>query len=152
MPTEPIILRPKNSRTILLLIMSLAFVAIGVWLILRGEPKGYWCIFFLLCAIVFTIQLMPNSTYIKLQDDGFEMVSLFKSAFIKWEEVDDFAPIVISGNELVGFNFTEKYHGKAKMRELNKSMVGREGCTAAQYSMKASELARLMQEMKDRSL
>ena len=123
MEEETIILRPKKLKIIGLLLISLLFV-IGAFTFIDKEPLLGWSsiIFFGLGVIVFVIVLIPNSTYLKLTYDGFEMRSLYKSHLTKWGDVKSFragsitVPIftslgtfLSSKKKMVFFDYEESY-------------------------------------------
>jgi len=148
-----IVLRPPKVKMIVLLIISVIFVALGIWMIIDNAPNGWFVvIFFGLCMLTFIIQFLPNSTFIRLTKEGFEMRSLFRSVYLRWEEARDFAPIRVGRNRLVGFNFTSSYKGTAKMRGLNSSLTGYESCTPVEVEINSQELAELMTKVRAASL
>ena len=91
MNEEKRILRPKPLKSIGLLFVSILFVACG-FIFIKEDPFMAWItiIFFGLGVIVFVIQLIPNSSYLKLTKDGFEVKNLFKSDSTKWSDVNSF--------------------------------------------------------------
>ena len=112
MENLPITLYPSKTKTILLLIVSLIFTFGGIFLIQKGDNFG-WVVssFFGLCTLVFIIMLLPNSTYLKISEEGIEMKSLFrKSQILPWNIIETFGTGYIGLNEMVTLNFSENYN------------------------------------------
>ncbi len=110
--------------------------------------KWVTIIFFGLCIVVFIIQLLPNSSYLKLTNEGFEVRSLYRSHFTKWTEVSGFGIYYVSFNTMVAFDYTEE-HKKGK--KISKILSSYQGALPQTYGMKAIKLAALMNEWKYRS-
>jgi hypothetical protein len=143
------ILKPSVFKTILCLLGSLCFVALTP-LVIDKNAIAAWSglILFGLGVIVFIIQLFPNTSYLKLTEEGFEVKSLFKSHFTKWSDVESFEVGYLGNNKAVMFNYSEN-HTKQKLgKQVASAMTGAEGGLPNTYGMKAKELAELMNEWK----
>ncbi len=65
-------LYPKRSTQILLCLVSGIFVALGIFMVVKGEPFGYLCAaFFFLLFLVAIVQLFPGSSYLEIGSEGF---------------------------------------------------------------------------------
>lgn len=104
------IFRPKQWSNLILLLVCSAFVALGI-MALKDKPFFGWLVitFFGLGVIVSLIQFYPNASYIKLNEEGFEVKSLFRAHFTKWPEVKDFRQGYISGNKMIFYNYTDEH-------------------------------------------
>tara|TARA_Y100000294_G_scaffold140028_1_gene133668 strand:+ start:45 stop:509 length:465 start_codon:yes stop_codon:yes gene_type:complete len=147
MKQEVRILRPSRLKIIALLLVCLAFTSIGTFMILDEETMGWFVsIFSGLGVVVFIIQLLPNASYLMLTSEGFEVKSLFRGNFTKWEDVTGFAAGRISSNKTVVFNY-RKTHQKYKVgKQIARGLAGVEGALPDTYGMKAKDLAALMNE------
>lgn len=152
MRSEPKIFRPNQLKNTLLFLGCSAFVAIGVF-ILDKDPKIGWgsIIFFGLGVIVSLIQFYPNSTYLKLTDEGFKVKSLFRSSFTKWRDVKDFRQGHINGNKMIFFDYTDKHQKWSNGKKVAKFLSGKEGAVPSSYNINTEELLDLMKEYKLRS-
>ncbi len=152
MKNEPQIFRPNQLKNSLLFLGCSAFVAIGIF-ILDSDPKIGWgsIIFFGLGVIVSLIQFYPNSTYLKLTDEGFEVKGLFRSSFTKWIDVKDFREGQINGNKMILFDYTNKHKKWDNGKKVAKFLSGKEGAVQSSYSIKTEELLSLMKEYKLKS-
>ena len=142
-------LKPSIFKTILCLLGSLVFVATTP-LVMETKPIIAWLelILFGLCTIVFTIQLFPNTSHLKLTEEEFEVKSIFKSHFTKWSAIESFGVGYMGNNKAVIFNYSEN-HTKQKLgKQIASAMTGAEGGLPNTYGMKAKELAELMNEWK----
>lgn len=146
------IFRPKKLKIALLLLVSIAFVAIGISM-LEDEAVMGWAgiIFFGLCTIVFTLQFFPNASYIKLTDEGFEVKNLFRSNFTKWSHVKDFKKGEIHNSKMIFYNYTEAHKKWKKGKKVSKFLIGREGAVNSIYSISTDDLLDLMIAYKEKS-
>ena len=152
MRNEPQIFKPNQLKNSLLFLGCSAFVAIGIF-ILDSDPKIGWSsiIFFGLGVIVSLIQFYPNSTYLKLTDEGFEVKGLFRSSFTKWADIKDFRQGQIKGNKMIFFDYTDKHKKWGNGKKVAKFLSGKEGAVQSSYKIKTEELLNLMKEYKLKS-
>lgn len=152
MKKEPQIFRPNKLKNSILFLGCSVFVAIGVF-ILDKDPKIGWSsiIFFGLGVIVSLIQFYPNSTYLKLTDEGFEVKGLFRSSFTKWTDIKDFRLGQIKGNKMIFFDYTDKHKKWVNGKKVAKFLSGKEGAVQSSYNIKTDELLNLMKEFKLKS-
>jgi hypothetical protein len=150
--TQPILLRPKRSQFLLLATICLAFVLIGVWMIVRGERSGWFCCaFFGLGIPVALISMLPNASSLELTSEGFTVRSLFRAGTTRWEDVSEFGVGRIGGNEMVMFNFVDSYNRAGPIRLVNAALIGYEAALPDCYGLRAHELADLMNRHSERS-
>ena len=152
MKNETQIFRPNKLKNSILLLGCSIFVAIGFF-ILDKDPKIGWgyIIFFGLGVIVSLIQFYPNSTYLKLTDEGFEVKGLFRTNFTKWADIKDFRQGQIKGNKMIFFDYTDKHEKWSNGKKVAKFLSGKEGAVQSSYNIKTDELLNLMKEYKLKS-
>jgi hypothetical protein len=152
MSGEPQVLRPSKHRMLTWVGVCLAFVAAGAFLMTTGEfAWGVAAVgFFGLGAIVLAMTLLPGASFLKLEREGFEIRSLFRSGSYRWSDVQEFRPVAIppSGLTLVGFNFSRDARPAAAW--LSGSVAGVEGCLPDTYGLSAEELASVMEAWRTR--
>ena len=147
-----LMLYPKKSTALWLLIASSLFVAGGIWMITRGEWVGYLCAgFFGLGILVFGIQLLPGSAYLHLHNEGFTFCSLFRKTCIPWSAIDEFFVVQLSQpavkiQRMVGFNFAPSYDKSKLGRTISRGIAACEGALPDTYGWKPEELAAYMNE------
>lgn len=150
-PGQTLTLYPKKERFIFLFFMSLLFCIGGYWMVHNGNSFGWVAIaFFGIGLVIFPLSLLPNSTYLKLTAEGFELKTPIKSHFTKWSDVDTFFVGYIGSNKSVVFNYSASYTRQATGRELSKALTGAEGAIGNNYDRSSDELAALMNEWKMR--
>ena len=106
---------------------------------------------FSLGIIVSLIQFLPNSSYLKLSEEGFEVKSLFKTSFTKWSHVKDFRQGHINSNKMIFFDYTTEHKKWQNGKKLSKFLSGKEGAIQSTYNIKTEELLNLMIEYKLKS-
>lgn len=149
MKDEPQIFRPNQLKNSILFLGCSVFVAIGIF-IRDSDPKIGWAniIFFGVGVLVSIIQFFPNSTYLKLTNEGFEVKGLLKSNFTKWSDVKDFRKGQIKGNNMIFFDYTDQHKKWNSGKKAAKFLSGNEGAVQSFYNIKTDELLKLMKEYK----
>lgn len=152
MSGAPKIFRPNKLKNSILFLGCSAFVAIGVFILDKDPKIGWGCIlFFGLGVIVSLIQFYPNSTYLKLTDDGFKVKGLLRSSFTKWTDVQDFREGQINGNKMIFFDYTDKHKKWNNGKNVAKFLSVKERAIQSSYSIKTGQLLDLMKEYKLKS-
>ena len=150
---EGLTLYPSKRRTILLLIISLVFTAGGVWMISEGKPEGWLgAIFFGVCTLFSILKLVPNSSCLRISEKGFEIRSLFRGTFIRWNEVDQFESGYMGHTKKVFFNFSVQHSNAETGKKVAKFLAGFEGMLPDTYGKSADELAQLMNQWREKFL
>jgi hypothetical protein len=145
---EQKIFYPNKLKTFFLFLVCLIFVWSSLFL---SDSSKSWtsAIFFGLGVIVFGIKLVPNSTYLKLTKEGFEIKSLYKSSFYTWNEVGLFEVTNIQFNKMIVFNFSPNYKKHKKSRKFAAFLSkGFEGALPTTYSKNAYDLAKILNDWK----
>jgi hypothetical protein len=140
-----VVLRPKKGSTVWLVLLCAGFVAIGVWMILEDDWRGWLSVvFFGLGAIVLGLDLLPGASYLEFTPEGFLAAFRFRPwPLIRWIDVSEFRVVHVHWNSMVMFNFD-------KPRPLRRSLFkrlrsgGNGGLLPTTFGLKARELADLM--------
>jgi hypothetical protein len=145
-------LYPKRSSAVWLFLGCTAFVAIGIWMGMTESKIGFLvAAFFSLGLPVAVVQLLPGSTYLRVDHSGFTFCNLFRRTTVPWAVVDEFFVVTLKQtgmkvHEMVGFNFVESYD-KAKLGRRIASVIGKcEGALPDTYGKKADDLASFMND------
>jgi hypothetical protein len=150
----PIVLRPKKRSAIGLLAPSALFVFVGF--LMRAERPLVACLciaFFSLGVVVGVVQLLPGSTFLRLDPAGIHTTSLFRHAPpIEWSSVAEFGIVVIRNhgipiNKMVGMNFVPAMVSAKTARKVSKAISGFDGALPNTYGWKAEELVELLREI-----
>jgi hypothetical protein len=147
------IFRPKITKTILFVIVCLAFTIGGITMTDEDRLTGWLCAsFFGLGVIVFLIQLIPGSTQLTLTKEGFIMTNLFRSHLTKWSDVKEFKIGYIgrARNKFVMFDYTNKHKKYGIGKSIAKSLSGSHGALPSNYGFKVSELVSIMNDWKNK--
>jgi hypothetical protein len=141
-------LRPRRRTQVLLLATSAIFVAIGVAMIRSGEDLAMaWAAtsFFGLCALVFSVQLLPNSSWLEIHPDRLELCTLFRRARIEFGHVRRFSVERIGRTRMVTLEFREDAPS-AQGRAFAKLLAGAEGALPDTYGLSPEELSGRLNE------
>jgi hypothetical protein len=132
---QTLLLHPRRAKLVGLLLVSAAFVATGVWMVRAGQWLGWLGIaFFGLGVAVSGLQLLPNSTYLRMGPDGFTVCTLFRSRSCRWSDVKAFEVRRVGRTEMVVFSFSRQPPGSTGLRRLNVRLAGAEAAVAASGS------------------
>ena len=150
-----LVLHPSKRKMIVLLLVSLIFVAIGIFALReRDWGVGLSCtILFGLGAAIFASQLRPGAAYLKLTPEGFILCSLFRvHPLTPWNQVRNFrvAALPPAGKRMVVYDSeSPKNEG---VRRLNRELIGASDGLPDNYGMKYQELADLMNAWQSRAV
>ncbi|WP_131667089.1 PH domain-containing protein [Chryseobacterium taiwanense] len=143
MQNLPVTLRPGKVKNIILVLISIAFMCMGIALIEKNLWVAILTIFlFGISLLVFSINLIPNTSYLKIDERGLEMKNLFRTTFIPWQVISDFTTKQIFLNKVVMFNIDENFLRISKMKS-------RQGAFPDTYGMSAKKLATLLNDYKN---
>lgn len=139
----PLILKPGKIKSIILILVSTGFVCLGISLI----EKSIWIailtiLFFGICLIIFVINMIHGSSYLKIDERGIEMKTLFRTTLIPWQAVNGFKTKSIFITKMVTFNIDEKLLEHSGLK-------GKTGAFPDTYGMSADSLAALLNSYKD---
>jgi hypothetical protein len=145
---ESRILYPSRLKLLLYLLLSVALTAVGFLLVRGGSWFGWVAAgIFGVSILVFATMLLPNTCYLRLGPDGFEVRSLFRTWSVRWSQVSRFGvwrPRRFIGPRMVVFNFSDGRGTGRTTHRLASALSGWEGGLPTVYGMPAAELAELL--------
>jgi hypothetical protein len=145
----PVTLHPSRKRTLGLGLVSLLFVAVGAAAAADGAAIGWASVvFFGSCLLVFATLLLPGAAYLRLDERGFTVCNLFRTARFDWRDVRDFRTYSTRGGTLVGFDFTQASGSLGRSTARRLACV--EGGLPNTYGLKAEEVAELLTVWRER--
>ena len=142
----------SRSKAALILLACIIFVVIGYFMRLEKPFIGWACmIFFGLGIPVGLIMLFsPNSTYLRLDTDGFEMGSFVKKTRIKWTDVAGFELAAIRGAKMIAIIYAPHYEGQKMGRAVAENLSGMEGAIPNSYNAPLDEVLKTLNEWQAR--
>jgi hypothetical protein len=139
------VLYPGKIKWTLVTLTGLTFVAMGIFIIIKGEGLMGWIIslFFGLVALTGCSQLVGKGSSLTLAIDGFEVMQFGKSrGFIGWAECSTFGVAQIGSTTLVVY---DRLGDEGKMiASINQAIAGSSASLGDTYGKKAIDLAELM--------
>ncbi len=147
-----IVLRPSNTRWLVILAVSLCFTAIGSLMIREGQGIG-WLVagVFGLGSLAAVIVLLPGSSYLKIRADGFVFGTMFRRHHLPWTAVGPFSMSQVGPQTMVVFDILDP----ARLPRGAKFATAVAGANAGlpdTYGMKPAELAAILNAARDRAL
>jgi len=142
----------SRGKAALILLGAIAFVVIGYFMRLEKPFIGWACmIFFGLGIPVGLIMLFsPNSTYLRLDKEGFEMGSFVKKSRTKWTDVAGFELASIRGAKMIAIIYAPHYEGQKIGRAVAENLSGMEGAIGNSYDASLAEVLKSLNEWRAR--
>jgi hypothetical protein len=152
---EPVVVTASKRKALLLFLGSGAFVAIGAFLIVKGESTAWFVVaFFGLCLAISVVLLLPGSTKLTIDRDGIHMTNMFRLTHIQWCDVDSFYVGSIrtgmSSTKMIGIRYSAAYQGQNAGRKVASALSGMEGAIPDQYQTSADDLCELLNHARQR--
>jgi hypothetical protein len=145
---QPLVLRPGRRQTVLLILVCSVFVALGIWLALRGERIAYYAAaFFGVCLLVAVIHSLPGAAYLRLEPNGFTFCNLFRKQSVPWTDVARFSVTFLGAQSTVGWNYRPGHGPSSRASAVAKAICRCEGALPDTYGMNPYALAELMNEL-----
>jgi hypothetical protein len=143
MENNIIFLRSKRSKYLRSLVSSGVFLVLSIKLFIMSGTF-IWLLpamIFLLAGIASLIPLLPNQSYLKVDNLGLTIRSMFKTISIGWSEVENFYSEKKNRRDIVSFRLNEK-----KINFLNlENIYTKNERLPDNYGMNAAELADLLE-------
>jgi hypothetical protein len=153
---QPAILYPSIKKWTGYTIGSALFVAIGYYFLDNSALAWFSFIFFCFCTIVFTIQLLPGSSSLTLDADGFETRAFFfRRIRSRWQNVTNIKaasglPPASARVKIIWYNDDQWKRWWFARQET--AIFGYNTCLPDTYGLPAEELADLMTRWQERAL
>ena len=145
--SKPFRLYPSRAKWIVGLAACGIMTAAGIWLIADGQWFGFLPAgFFGLGIVVGVVLLLPGSSFLELDADGFLIRNLFRDSRLSWADVDGFEARRLNTRKFVTVNFARDYTASPRGRALARTLAGAEGALPDTYGMSAEGLAKLMND------
>jgi hypothetical protein len=140
---ENLFFRSNRSKYIRSFVSSAVFTVLSIKLLFISG-SFLWllpAVFFILAGTASLIMILPNQSYLKLDEMGITIRSMFRTINIAWHEVENFYIQRKNMRDVVAFNFTQK-----NLNYLNfANLVSKNENLPDDYGMKAGELADLLE-------
>ncbi len=134
-------------KALALLLGSMAFVALGVWMTSERPVIGWLCAgFFALGIPAAILMLLPNQVYLKLDPEGFEMGSPFRKSRTRWRDVEGFELTAVKGAKMIAIIYRADYTEQSLLRKASAVMAGIEGGIANSYAAPLAEVLAALEQ------
>jgi hypothetical protein len=142
----------SRSKAALILLASVAFVVMGYFMRVEKPFVGWACMIFFGLGIPVGLMLLfsPNSTYLRLDQEGFEMGSFAQKTRIKWTDVAGFELASIRGAKMIAIIYAPHYEGQKTGRAVAENLSGMEGAIANSYDAPLAQVLKTLNEWQAR--
>ena len=146
-----LIFKASLKKAVLILVISIGFVAPGLWMTTEHPVLGWITVGFFGLGIPASLVMMrPGTTYLKLDQKGFEIVSMTRGCRIKWTEVEAFSIGTMHGNKMIAIEFSPEYTRQQAVRALASALTGIESAIADHYTAPIEEIFEALNAWKER--
>ena len=157
---QELILKPSRVKYVRMLVFAAMLFAESIYIVARGTSIGRFgtivgcaaTLFFGPGLILSCLSLIPGSSYLKLDPEGFTICSLCKTHRVRWDEVAHFQVSNLVIRKMVVFNFTDVRRGREFARKLSSALAAHQGGLPDTYGRAAEKLAATMNEWRDPAL
>ena len=151
MKTSELVFHASRAKAVLLLLGSVAFVAIGWWMKEQKPLIGWLCVvFFSLGLPVALVMFLPGVMYLRLDQDGFEIKSMSRKDRTLWKDVQSFKIGSIRGAKMIAINYRPQYADKKLARVVVNAVAGMESALPNSYNVSLVNLERVLNEWLER--
>lgn len=149
--SEIIVVSLSRLKAALLFLVSAAFVAIGIFMIGRGNLLGWAvAVFFVLGIPLSLYMLVPGAMELRIDRHGIQMKTLFRPFTIAWKDIDGFYVTRISNATMIGISYAASYDRMRLGRGIAAGLTGVEGALPNNFNMSAEDMCTLLNESKSR--
>lgn len=151
MKNQELVFPANRLKAALLLLGSVAFVAIGWWM-KEQRPLIAWLgiVFFGTCAVAGLIMLLPGAVSLRLDHEGFETNTIGRKFKTRWEDVETFKVESIRSGKLIAIHYRAGFTGQKTARALAHSTCGIEGAIPNHYNISLLDLERTLNQWLER--
>lgn len=151
MKNQELVFYASRTKAVLLLLGSIAFVAIGWWMKEQKPLIGWLCVlFFSLGVPAALVMFLPGVMYLRLDHDGFEMSSIGRKNKIRWQDVESFKIASIRGAKMIAINYRPSFTDQKMARAVAGALAGMEGAIPNSYNVSLGELERVLNQWLER--
>jgi len=151
MKTDELIFHASRAKAVLLLLGSVAFVAMGWWMKEQKPLIGWLCVvFFSLGIPAALIMFLPGAMYLRLDRQGLEMKSMGRKNRTLWKDVQSFKIGSIRGAKMIAINYRPHYADQKLARVVVSAVSGMEGAIPNSYNVSLVNLERVLNQWLER--
>ncbi len=151
MKTDELTFHASRVKAALLLLGSVAFVAMGWWMKEQKPLIGWLCVVFFSVGIPAALfMFLPGAMYLRLDREGLEMKSMGRKNRILWKDVQSFKIGSIRGAKMIAINFRPQYADQKLARVVVNAVSGMEGAIANSYNVSLMDLERALNKWLER--
>lgn len=151
MKNQELIYYASRTKALLLLIGSIAFVAMSWW-VKEEEPLIGWLgvVLFGLGIPAALIMLLPGVVYLRLDPDGIEICTIGGKHKIRWQDVESFEIVYTRYTKMIAINYRASFTELKVARAVARALSGMEGAIPNIYNVSLAELERVLNQWLER--
>lgn len=139
------IIKGSRKKALVLLLLSIAFLAAGIWMIGVNPLLGWVSTLFFGLGIPASLVMMrPGTTYLRLDPTGFEMVAMSRRHKLEWTDVSGFELVRLHGNKMIAIEFSPDYSRQIAGRAVAAALSGIEAAIPDHYEVPIEEVLHML--------
>jgi hypothetical protein len=95
---------------------------------------------------VLDLNMLPNSSYLRLTNEGFTVCTMFKKRSVAWQDVSKFGVTSVAVRKIVGW---DPSHAPSTAEQAATVVTGYSSTLPETYGLTAEELAELLNRLRD---
>ena len=124
-PIEPLRLTPDILQPAIILGVSIALLALGVFIVIQGNYQALFLVVLFTLAIIASLySILPGSCYIQVDSVGIKTVSRFRETIYLWSQIERIGIFEIGIVKRIGIDLNKTYAGPERVPEYMKSASG----------------------------
>lgn len=148
---EELVIRGSRERFLWLIVMGVCLVGLSYWALAEQHMwflGGLGMIFFGLGLIITVLMMRPGSTYLRLYQEGFEVVAMKRPYRYLWTDVDGFHLADLNGAKVVAIELNPSCKAQRIGRAVAQGLTGIEGAIGNIFERPPSAICDILNEWK----
>ena len=147
MKSAELVFSASRLKAVLLLLGSIAFVALGWWMKDQKPLIGWLCVaFFGLGVPAALLMFLPGFMSLRLDSEGVELKSMGRKQMIPWKDVQSFKIGSIRGAKMIAIRYRPNYQQQQFSRAAAKALSGMEAAIPNSYNISLIKLEKVLNE------
>ena len=151
----PLTLYPDRSKFFIFFLGSAFVTAAGVVMLVKQDHSAmmwFSVSFFAVCALVFGAILLPGSTSLTLDADGFRLTQFYFVRQSSWQNITNISTGYTPPSRTLRVRYNDAQLSGWRLARWETALLGYNAMLPDTYGMPADDLAALMARWRDRAL
>ncbi len=140
-------LTPDLTRSIIVLVFSVIFLAAGIEMVSQGNMAGWFLVTLFTLSIVASLSvILPGACYLEVDPAGVTVASGFRRKTYRWDQVERIGLFEVGMIRRVGVDLNRHYTGPERVPNYDKSASGFHVALPPMSGMEPEKLLDVMEQ------